>query len=128
MIQRSPRRRRTKSPTIHCPWCGSKIDRPRQTLEVFSSDGARGGRCTCGAAFVLDETGRSGGQCVLDVLALLCDGDLDRALALDSGTDYRMKTLPYVRFATSVARNWRVTPSRQPKIWFAAFPEDQAGE
>ena len=52
----------------------------------------------------------------------------DFVLALDSGTDYRMTTLPYVRFAGSMSRDWRVTPSRQPKIWFAAFPEALAGE
>ncbi len=106
--------------------CGMRVATPEHTWDVHSSEGCRGGRCSCGAAYVLDETGSRGGQALLDVLTLLCDGGLDRAMSLDSGVDYETKPLPYVRSAASEASGWRVTPSRQPKIWFARLKSDDA--
>jgi len=120
-IHRGLRRRTSKQPKIYCPTCGNVVDPPRTRADGFSPDGCLGGHCACGAVYVVDETGRSGGQAVLDVLALLCDGDLDAALALESGVDYDMKPLPYVRHARMLARNWRVSPNSQKKIWFGSL-------
>lgn len=117
-IQKGPRIRRSRQPKVNCPSCGAVIDRPGHRSDGYGADGCLGGRCSCGAVYVIDETGRSGGQAVLDVLALLCDGDLDAALALESGTDYDMTPFPYVRHAGLAGRRWRVSPSSEPKIWF----------
>jgi len=89
------KRRRLKTPSLRagCPFCWEWLPTAEKLTTVFSSD-SRGGRCPCGAVFVVDETGRLGGQALLDALALACDGDLDRAVKLDSKRDYEVKTRP----------------------------------
>ena len=69
--------------------------RPLPVLPSGPPGAATGGRCRCGAHFVLDITGRLGGEALLDLLALLEDGDLDRALALQADVDYEFADLPY---------------------------------
>jgi hypothetical protein len=95
---------------VGCPFCWEWIPTPRNVMDVFSADGCLGGRCSCGAAFVVDETGRSGGQALLDAQALVCDGDLDAALALESRVDVEIVERGARRFGAS---------SLKPKVWFA---------
>jgi hypothetical protein len=85
---------------------------------VFSGDGCLGGRCACSAVYVLDETGRDGGQALLDAQALACDGDLKRAMQLSNGVDFEVKT-------RDLGKREGRTPSRAvvagylpPKVWF----------
>jgi hypothetical protein len=89
------KRKKLKMPSLRagCPFCWEWLPPAELLTEVFSSD-SRGGRCPCGAVFVVDETGRQGGAALLDALALACDGDLDRAQKLDSNKDYEVKTKP----------------------------------
>jgi hypothetical protein len=88
-------------------------------LAVFSGDGCLGGRCHCGAAFVVDETGHSGGQALLDAQAVACDGDLDAALALASGEDYVVETRPYQGPTAAAGLGRRQGHAHlQPKVWF----------
>ena len=75
-----------------CPFCEAHVPRPRKMPEV---EDAVAGRCTCGAIYVADLTGKSGGQCLVHALTLLCDGDVDRAMGLSSGEDYQLEKLPY---------------------------------
>jgi hypothetical protein len=87
--------------------------------EVFSGDGCLGGRCSCGAVFVIDETGREGGRARLDLLALAADGDLDRALDLDGAGEV---TLKHRDLGGGVGRFGRRMPAQgqlPPKVWFA---------
>jgi hypothetical protein len=42
----------------------------------------------CGASFVVDPTGRQGGQALLEALEDACAGDRDRSLRLERGRDY----------------------------------------
>jgi hypothetical protein len=106
----TPRKLKPKSIRAGCPFCWEWLPEAKNLTRVFSSD-SRGGRCPCGAVFVVDETGRLGGQALLDALALACDGDLDRAENLDSKKDYEVKTKPLGndRFADH-------SPAA-PKIW-----------
>jgi hypothetical protein len=73
--------------------------------------------------FVLDETGKSGGQALLDALALACDGDLDRALRLDSEKDYELKTKPLRESRFRIQGHSYLAP----KVWalrLKGSPED----
>ncbi len=103
-------------PRIVCPFCADMLPVAQPQDGVFSGDGCVGGRCTCGAAFVVDETGRLGGQALLDAQALLCDGDLDAALRLDSNSlDVRAE--PYIMAGQSRIRRHRSTASGLPHAW-----------
>jgi hypothetical protein len=103
--------------SLVCVFCREPVPRPEFRLDLFSSDGSFGGRCRCGAVFVIDETGRSGGQAVLDLQALAAGGDLDRALTLETGRDIEIvdvaisrrqieSVLPPGGYAHSPPRAW----------------------
>ena len=77
---------------LGCPFCWEWLPPPTLHLNVFSGDGCEGGQCQCGVFFVIDRTGKFGGQALLDARALACNGDLEQALALREGTDYQLKT------------------------------------
>ncbi len=62
----NPIERHLQSTRVGCPFCWEWIPKPEQMIAVFSGDGCLGGRCSCGAGFVIDETGHSGGQALLD--------------------------------------------------------------
>ena len=57
-----PSERMRRAARVGCPFCWEWIPTPTQEKDVFSPEGCLGGRCTCGAVFVIDETGRLGGQ------------------------------------------------------------------
>lgn len=83
--------------TLACVFCQAPLPRPEFRLDLYSSDGTFAGRCCCGAVFVIDETGRSGGQAVLDLQAMACHGDLDRALTLETDRDIEILDIPISR-------------------------------
>jgi hypothetical protein len=70
---------------ILCPFCKAKVPEPRRVMTVFTADGCLAERCSCGAVYAVDETGRLGGQALLDAQAVLCEGDLQRAMTLETG-------------------------------------------
>ncbi len=75
-----------------CPFCETRIPRPKSlpgSLDML------GGRCKCGVLYLFDETGKQGGQLLLDGLTLICDGDMDQAMELSSGSDYELKDIGY---------------------------------
>jgi hypothetical protein len=81
-----PHLRQTGDPA-RCPFCEALLPRPRKRpWNVISL--LPGGRCACGAVFVVDPTGRNGGQALLEALEDACGGDRDRSLALLAGRDY----------------------------------------
>jgi hypothetical protein len=103
---------------VLCPFCKAPVPRPSSLPAVGpTSAEASGGRCACGAVFLLDASGREGGQLVIEGLARLCDGDLDRALALRGGLDYRIESLGYNPRGHN-AEAVRRGGFGRPKLWF----------
>ena len=100
-----------------CPFCWEWLPLPQRHRKVFSGDGCSGGRCECGAWFVFDVTGHEGGQAVLDVRALACEGDLDRALSLRDSVDAELKTQPLLALAAPSRRRVRRGADPDPKVW-----------
>jgi hypothetical protein len=87
-------------------------------MAVFSPEGCLAERCSCGAAYAVDETGRLGGQALLDAQAVLCDGDLQRAMTLDSGRQLDVRSQPCSRqkIQKGARRFDRTSPSA--RAWF----------
>lgn len=75
-----------------------------------------GGRCECGAYFVVDVTGKSGGQALLDVQTLAAGGDIDQALKLREHEDFELKSKP-VRDQTSGGFVVQGHSYMQPRVW-----------
>src|SRR5512145_3342152 len=71
-----------------CPFCGAGLPRPKPRPWNTASK-LPGGRCACGAAFVVDPTGRNGGQALLEALEDAAGGDRDRSNFLVPGRDYQ---------------------------------------
>jgi hypothetical protein len=103
-----------------CPFCRKTAERPARVAPVFSCEPRLGGRCGCGAAYVIDETGKAGGEALLDALAVACDGDLDRALALGSD-GYRVEKRPYRGGANTVGLARVGSAYVTPSVWFIAL-------
>jgi hypothetical protein len=70
---------------ILCPFCREEVPAPRRVMAVFTPEGCLAGHCSCGAVYAVDETGRLGGQALFDAQAVLCDGDLQLAMTLETG-------------------------------------------
>jgi len=94
LLKKKKKRRplRTPLPRVGCPFCWEWLPDPKVQLKAFSGSECKGGKCPCGAFFVIDETGKAGGTALLDVQAIACDGDLDRAMTLREGVDFELKT------------------------------------
>ncbi len=106
-----PMDRMRKAARVGCPFCFEWIPELEQTFDVYSPEGAKGGRCECGAVFVLDETGKAGGLALIDAQTLLCDGDTQRAMTLETDVHVEVKTRDY----KSVGQGHSYMP---PKLWF----------
>jgi hypothetical protein len=107
-----------KARQILCPFCKESVPAPRRVKTVFTPGGCLAERCPCGAAYAVDETGRLGGQALLDAQAVLCEGDLHLAMALESGkhVDVRSKPLQSQTLQAGTSRFNRV--SRSARAWF----------
>lgn len=99
-----------------CLFCKERIDRPRKVrVPVFSLEGCKGGTCErCGAAYVLDETGKNGGDSLLDALAVACGGDLSRASGMQS-SEFQVRDGIYYRDQAAPRFD---RPYVTPKLWF----------
>ena len=94
-IKPKSERKRLKKPTyrVGCPFCFEWLPKPKKVMGVFTGDGALGGQCEqCKAFFVFEESGRLGGQAVIDLQAMASEGDLDRALKLRPGIDCEIRS------------------------------------
>lgn len=112
-----PRRQQRKEKPAACPFCEELVRRPAQLAPDLDCSG---GRCNCGALYILDLTGKSGGQALVDGLTLMCDGDLDGAMKLQSGIDYQLERMGYRPRTHSIETR---VPRRggafgTPKLWF----------
>jgi len=107
-----------KTRQILCPFCKKRVPAPRQVTTVFTPGGCLAERCSCGAAYAVDETGRLGGQALLDAQAVLCDGDLHLAMTLETGKHVDVRSRPFQSqtLAAGTSRFNRV--SRSARAWF----------
>jgi hypothetical protein len=80
---------------ILCPFCKKKVPTPRRVMAVFTPEGCLAERCSCGAVYAVDETGRLGGQALLDAQAFLCEGDLQLAMTLETGRHVDVRHRPF---------------------------------
>ena len=111
-------RRMRKASRILCPFCKQKVPTPRRVMTVFTPEGCLTERCSCGAVYAVDETGRLGGQALLDAQAVLCDGDLRLAMTLETGkqVDVRSRPLGAQRIQDGASRFNRTSGSA--RAWF----------
>ena len=77
---------------ILCPFCKQKVAAPRRVMTAFTTGGCLAERCSCGAVYAVDETGRLGGQALMDAQAVLCDGDLQQAMTLETGVHVEVRS------------------------------------
>lgn len=78
---------------VRCPYCGERIDEPDVISMEFGD--FLGGRCMCGAIYGYDPSGRALGEVYIDLLALLCNGDYNKAVNIEEGKDYLVKETIY---------------------------------
>jgi hypothetical protein len=119
MAQSNPfAQRMRKARQVLCPFCKEKVPRPRRVRTVFTAEGCLAERCSCGAVYAVDETGRLGGQALLDAQAVLCDGDLRLAMTLETGkqVDVRSRPLGAQTIQDSASRFGRISGSA--RAWF----------
>jgi hypothetical protein len=114
---KKPLDRRKRKPSVQCPFCGGTLPDPEPLHQVFSAGGALGGRCVCGAVFCVDETGRQGGVALLDAQALACNGDLERAMALDVSAQAQVVTRPWVLLGAHRVSRPRGPAYGDPHVW-----------
>jgi len=102
-----------------CVFCEERIPKPAHLNDERSPDSPQGGRCPrCDALFLLDATGRAGGQALMEGLTMLADGDEDRALTLRADVDYALKGAGYNPRTHSMDPNSSMRRYGVPKLWF----------
>ena len=110
--------RMRKATKVLCPFCKEGVPAPGRVMTVFSPEGCLAERCSCGAVYAVDETGRQGGQALIDAQAVLCDGDLHLAMTLESGkeVDVRSRPCPSQKIRAGASRFKRTSSSA--RAWF----------
>lgn len=83
-----------RSREVVCPFCDRELSRP-VTMAVTAGDARSGGRCACGALYILDETGKDVGEIMVLGLGIVAD-ELAKTFAdLVPGEDYEDVILSY---------------------------------
>ena len=110
--------RMRRASQILCPFCKQKVPAPRRVMAVFTAEGCLAERCSCGAVYAVDETGRLGGQALLDAQAVLSLGDLQLAMTLETGkqVDVRSRRIGAVKIRGGTSRFNRTGASA--RAWF----------
>jgi hypothetical protein len=117
--------KKLRSPKLVCPFCDDLLPEAEMRFDVFSGEGCQGGKCKCGAAYALDEIGRAGGQAILDAVAILVDGDLDRAMSLKADLDYQVESRPFTFGPARFSSGFSQPTAALPKIFAARFTKDE---
>ncbi|MBF0566351.1 MAG: hypothetical protein HQK89_14030 [Nitrospirae bacterium] len=76
-----------------CPHCRELFAPPRQVSTMLGF--FDGGKCSCGAVFVYDASGKNMGEAFMDALAYACGEDWDMAKSLEASVDYKEDYLNY---------------------------------
>lgn len=125
LVNKKTRRRlKLRSPRAGCPFCWEWLPPPEPLSGVFSERGCIGGRCPCGAFFVVDETGRLGGVALMDLQALAAGGDLDRAVELQNGVNCEIRNKPLTAATQSFGGRTRDSDHFGPRVWALKNNED----
>lgn len=127
MLKPKKKRRRRPKPRLDCPFCQARLPDARQFDDVYSGGGALGGRCSCGAVFIVDDTGRLGGMALLDAQALLCEGDLNRALALQADRDFELRNRPVRPVGANPFERPRGPAYGEPQLWVLRATQERCG-
>ncbi|HEX9020828.1 MAG TPA: hypothetical protein VF903_06165 [Nitrospirota bacterium] len=77
-----------------CPFCRSKLARPT-TIKINSLEDALGGRCGCGAFYLVDPTGKNVGEVMMQALNLAAQELSKNFEDLVAGEDYEDIILSY---------------------------------
>jgi hypothetical protein len=107
-----------KAMQILCPFCKAEVPVPRRIAAVFTPEGCLAERCPCGAAYVVDETGRLGGQALLDAQAVLCNGDLDQAMTLASADQIEVRHQPCRSHVIHLGGGRLTRTAASARAWF----------
>lgn len=95
---------RARGSAPRCPFCGADLARPGD-FRVSSFETAQGGRCACGAVYLMDPTGKNVGQIMMQALGIAAD-QLGKGVGdLATGEDYEDAVLSY---------DWRTHRSSGP--------------
>ncbi len=111
-------KRMRKATQILCPFCEEDVPAPSLVMAVFTPEGCLAERCLCGAVYAVDETGRLGGQAMLDAQAVLCDGDLSLAMTLESGKHVEVRSQPCRSQTIKVGAGQLRRTSPSARAWF----------
>jgi hypothetical protein len=119
LLNKKKKRRRLSHGALRagCPFCWEWLPVPEDQPGMFAEGGTVGGRCQCGAFFVVDETGKRGGSALLDLKTLACDGDMDRAMALREGDDYAIESKPLAGSTVSYGGRTSGRALFEPRVW-----------
>ncbi len=110
--------RMRKATQIMCAFCEEKVPAPSRMMTVFTPEGCLAERCLCGAVYAVDETGRLGGQALLDAQAVLCNGDLNLAMTLESGKQVDIRSRPCRSRTIKVGAGRLTRTSPSARAWF----------
>ncbi|RLB11342.1 MAG: PBS lyase [Deltaproteobacteria bacterium] len=75
-----------------CPFCGSNIEKP----EISGDDpDIILGRCSCGAIYACDESGKNMGVAFIEALVMACNKDWDMAWELSEDKDFKTEIVEH---------------------------------
>jgi len=78
-----------------CPFCSSKLEPPR-TVVLNVMESVQGGTCgSCGAIYIVDQTGKNLGEVMLQALGLAADRLSKDVSDMVMGEDYEDAVLNY---------------------------------
>ncbi len=78
-----------------CPFCQTKLGRPK-TIKLNVMEEAEGGTCgSCGAIYVVDQTGKRGGEVMLQALGMAAETLSKDLMEMVPGEDYEEAVLNY---------------------------------
>ena len=69
-----------------CPFCGLDIERPEMAGD---NPDILLGKCSCGAIYACDESGKNLGSAFIEALVMACNKDWDRAWELSEDRDFK---------------------------------------
>jgi hypothetical protein len=55
-----------------CPFCGAELKRP-EIISVGDGESGQGGRCSCGATYLVDPTGKNVGTVMVQTLGMAAE-------------------------------------------------------
>lgn len=100
---------------LQCPFCKETLEPPSEIKLRFET--IEGGRCTCGAVYVYDRTGRNLGEAFTSALVLAYDEDYDKAFSAPEG-DYEEAVIRYYQRLGRFVEGEGDRLDRSPKFYF----------